>query len=162
MIGLIHMHLALVSDYSQVLHEQQDSCTSMQLLLARVQKCTTGVTCKYIQLISNRSQAVYVLCRTSPNIRVIFKISQGTEHYSHFFANLDVSCSYCTLLLWHSFVIHMVKNFRDKNFGKLQAILQGFSLVSIELYMASHSSVCLSVLVRPLDLSLITHMAKHS
>ena len=99
MTGFTHVHLPLVSDYSQVLRARQDSLESIS--------CATEFTCKYKSaqhkllvsifnssaIASNHSRAVCLLASHEPSTRVIFKISRGTKHYSRFFVNLDVSCT---------------------------------------------------------------------
>ena len=74
--GFTHEYYAHDRIYSQVFS-----------YYSRVQKCTTGVTDVYFQ-ISHEQCASRVTW-------VVFKISQGTKHYMHFFVNLDVSCTVC-------------------------------------------------------------------
>ena len=92
MTGFTHMHLPLVSDYSQVLSIQQDSLSRFSYY-SQAQKCVIGVTRKYFQLVSNRSQAVYFSCHTSPTRELSSNFLRHELRYSHFFVNLDVSCT---------------------------------------------------------------------
>ena len=90
-----HMHF---SDYSQVLHAQQDSLVNIQLLLASTklhEKNYLGVfsTCQ-----QSLTSSVFLVSH-EPNMWVGFKISRGTMRYSHFFVNLAVSCTVATGLM---------------------------------------------------------------
>ena len=69
--GFIREYLPLVSYYFQA------------------QKCTTEVTCDYLQLICNLSRAVYSSSSTSPT----HELSSWHGGLHTFFVNLDMSCT---------------------------------------------------------------------
>ena len=97
-----HVHSPLVSDYSRVLHAQQDSLASIRPLLASTKLHNRN----YSRVFSTRQQSLassVLLVSHEPNTRVVFKISRGTTRYSRLFVNLDVSCTVC---IYQMHVIH--------------------------------------------------------
>ena len=104
MTGFTHIHLPLVSDYSRVLHTQQDSLANIT--------CMTGFTCGYSVVTHEYKSAQQELLSSIFNLSAITR-EQCTscvaraQHKSYpqnvskhkallaFFVNLDVSCSYC-------------------------------------------------------------------
>ena len=76
----------------RVLHAQQDSLTSIQLLLASTKLHDRS----YLRVFSTRQQSLassVLLVSHGLNTRVVFKISQIMTRHSCFFVNLDVSCT---------------------------------------------------------------------
>ena len=101
-----YAHNRIYSRQLQVLHAQQDSLASIQLLLVST-KCMTGIM--YLRVVSTPQQLLassVLLVSYEPNTRVIFKISRATKHYSHVFVNLVTSCTvYNVVLNYKGFIL---------------------------------------------------------
>ena len=120
MIGFTHVHLPLVSDYSQVLRAQQDSLMSIT--------CTTVFTHEYSVLTHEyksaqqeifvsifNSSALYFSCRTSPT----HKLS------SNFLKARSVTRIFCKLrheLYWSYIILTSNKHFHE-NFMHVAAAM---------------------------------------
>ena len=57
-----------------------------------MQKCTTGFSREYFQLVSNRLRAVYFSCRMSPTHK-LSRIFSRCEALLAFIVNLDMTCT---------------------------------------------------------------------